>query len=60
MRASGFAVILPHAHTEASLLISSGMDIETVKDRLGHAQACTTMNVYGHAYKQNDVRLLRF
>lgn len=43
-------------HTGASLLIASGMDIETVKDRLGHTQASTTMNVYGHGYKENDAR----
>ena len=53
---------LPHIrfhdlrHTGASLLISAGMDIETVKNRLGHAQASTTMNVYGHAYQKNDER----
>lgn len=41
-------------HTGASLLISAGMDIETVKNRLGHSRASTTMDIYGHAYKEND------
>lgn len=41
-------------HTGASLLISAGMDIETVKNRLGHSRASTTMDIYGHAYKKND------
>ena len=30
------------------------MDIETVKKRLGHAKASTTMDIYGHAYAKND------
>lgn len=51
---------LPHIrlhdlrHTGASLLIAGGMDIETVKKRLGHAKASTTMDIYGHAYAKND------
>ncbi len=53
---------LPHIrlhdlrHTGASLLIASGMDIETVKNRLGHSKASTTMDIYGHAYAKNDAR----
>ena len=53
---------LPHMrfhdlrHTGASLLISAGLDIETVKKRLGHSRASTTMDIYGHAYQQNDER----
>ena len=30
------------------------IDIQTVKRRLGHAQASTTLNMYGHAMKQLD------
>ena len=41
-------------HTGASLLISQGLDVETVKQRLGHARASTTMNIYGHAYQKAD------
>ena len=53
---------LPHIrlhdlrHTGASLLIAGGMDIETVKNRLGHARASTTMDIYAHAYEHNDRR----
>ena len=41
-------------HTGASLLIASGEDIETLKERLGHSKASITMDVYGHAYKKKD------
>lgn len=53
---------LPHIrlhdlrHTGASLLIASGMDIETVKKRLGHSKASTTLDIYAHAYEHNDRR----
>lgn len=53
---------LPHIrfhdlrHTGASMLIASGMDIETVKKRLGHARASTTMDIYGHAFEAYDHR----
>ena len=53
---------LPHMrfhdlrHTGASMLIASGLDIETVKKRLGHAQASTTMDIYGHAFEMYDQR----
>lgn len=53
---------LPHIrfhdlrHTGASLLISAGLDVETVKKRLGHSRASTTMDIYGHAYQKNDER----
>ena len=43
-------------HTGASMLIASGMDIETVKKRLGHARASTTMDIYGHAFEAYDQR----
>lgn len=43
-------------HTSATLLISEGMDIETVSKRIGHSRASVTMDIYGHALKQNDVR----
>ena len=29
-------------------------DVRTVSNRLGHAQASTTMNIYAHALKEND------
>lgn len=39
-------------HLNASLLISSGVDVESVADMLGHAQASTTMNIYGYAFQE--------
>ena len=46
----------PHKfrHSQASILISSGIDILTVSKRLGHAQTSTTQDIYGHLLKQSD------
>ena len=41
-------------HTSATLLIAAHQDVRTVSNRLGHAQASTTMNIYAHALKEND------
>lgn len=41
-------------HTNASHLVSSGVDIETVARRLGHSKASFTLDVYGHALPEND------
>ena len=41
-------------HTSATLLISEGMDIETVAERMGHAHASTTLDIYGHALPGRD------
>lgn len=35
-------------HTNATLLISQGLDIKTVSNRLGHSNTTTTLNVYTH------------
>lgn len=42
--------INPHKfrHTLASVLISEGVDLITAANWLGHAQASTTTNIYGH------------
>lgn len=51
---------LPHIpfhglrHTSATLLIAAHQDVRTVSNRLGHAQASTTMNIFAHALKEND------
>jgi integrase len=42
-------------HTQATLLIAARADWKTVQQRLGHAQASTTMNIYAHAVGANDV-----
>jgi len=41
-------------HTNATLLIASGVNIRTISDRLGHAQTSTTGNIYSHALKSAD------
>lgn len=41
-------------HTSATLLIAAHQDVRTVSNRLGHAQASTTMNIYTRALKEND------
>lgn len=41
-------------HTNATLLISEGVDIRTVAGRLGHSVASTTLNVYTHELKTAD------
>jgi len=42
--------IHPHKfrHTQASILISEGVDPVTVSKRLGHSQVSTTQNIYAH------------
>jgi len=41
-------------HSHASALIASGIDPLTVSRRIGHANASTTMNVYGHMFEKTD------
>lgn len=41
-------------HTNASHLVASGVDIETVARRLGHSKPSFTLDVYGHALEEND------
>lgn len=41
-------------HTHATLLISGGADIKTVKTRLGHASAEITLSIYAHAIPHAD------
>ena len=52
---------LPHVtlhslrHSNATLMISEGVDICTVSKRLGHADTSITLNVYAHALKSRDI-----
>ncbi|WP_434309218.1 tyrosine-type recombinase/integrase [Hominifimenecus sp. rT4P-3] len=41
-------------HTSATLLLSEKMDPVTVANRLGHAKASTTLDIYAHALEKND------
>ncbi len=53
---SGLPRITIHGlrHTNATLMIGSGVDIRTVANRLGHSQASTTTNIYAHAINSVD------
>lgn len=41
-------------HTSASLMVAEGVDIPTVARRMGHSKTSTTLNIYTHAYSEND------
>lgn len=43
-----------HLHT--SLLIGAGIDPTTVSGVLGHAQVSTTLNLYSHMFRENQVK----
>ena len=43
-------------HTSATLLIADGIDVETVAARLGHSTVSLTLNRYGHALPENDLK----
>jgi integrase len=40
-------------HTAASFALANGMDIKTTMEMLRHAQASTTLNIYGHVLKES-------
>ena len=56
-RKNGIA-IHPHKlrHSFASVAITSGADIVSVSEMLGHAQVATTLNMYTHANEQSKRR----
>lgn len=41
-------------HTNATHLVASGVDFETIAKRLGHSRPSFTLDVYGHALTEND------
>ena len=41
-------------HTQATLLLAQGVDVKTVQNRMGHANASITLNWYAHAVPEND------
>jgi integrase len=43
-------------HTYASVLIAAGESVKTVQDRLGHASAVMTLDVYGHLWPEDEER----
>jgi len=57
IKANGLPDVSPHdlRHTCASLLLSSGADIKSVQEILGHADASTTLNYY----VKTDIKQMR-
>lgn len=53
---SGFPTLKFHElrHTQATQLLANGIDVKTVQNRLGHANAAITLNWYAHALPEND------
>lgn len=41
-------------HTHATMLLQGGTEIQTVSERLGHAQPSTTLNIYAHVLEGRD------
>lgn len=41
-------------HTNATLLISGGVDVRTVAARLGHSQTSTTLNIYAESIRSAE------
>ena len=46
-------------HTHATLALQGGADVNTVQERLGHASASTTLDIYGHVLPGRDQELAR-
>lgn len=55
-RGRHYTGLVPHElrHTNATLLLSSGVDYKTVQTRLGHADPSTTLAFYAHALESSD------
>jgi integrase len=43
-------------HTHASLLLADGEPVKTVSERLGHASATITLQVYAHTMPGDEKR----
>lgn len=54
---AGFEGLKMHdlRHTHASLLISGNLNMKALQSRLGHADISTTMNLYAHALREDDI-----
>lgn len=58
IRGTGYVGLVPHAlrHTQATLLISEGVDYKSVQSRLGHSSPGLTMSLYAHKVEANDYK----
>lgn len=45
-------------HSHASMLVSKGINIVAIADRLGHENISTTLNIYSHLYSKDDEKVL--
>lgn len=43
-------------HTSATLLVSSGLNIKAVSSRIGHSSVALTLDLYGHAQREDDIK----
>lgn len=46
----------PHAlrHAHVSMLVAAGVDVKTISQRVGHSSIDITLDIYAHAFKEND------
>ncbi len=44
-------------HLHANLLIGTGIDPTTVSGIIGHTQVSTSLNIYGHMFRENQVKV---
>lgn len=45
-------------HTAGSFALAAGMDVKTTQEMLGHTQASTTLNVYGHSLRERRANVV--
>ena len=45
-------------HFNASVLISSGVDVKTVQSCLGHSTPMTTLSIYAHSFRSSQARAM--
>jgi len=45
-------------HSHASLLLSNGVDVKSVSERLGHKDVAETLNTYAHALPNNREKII--
>ncbi len=43
-------------HTHATLLLSAGVPLKAIQERLGHSSIVMTMDRYGHLFPSEDHR----
>ena len=46
-------------HTHASLMVNGGIGLKEIQERLGHDNLATTMNCYGHLFKETEEKLVQ-